>query len=736
MSKLNGHIKQFLIFCTGGIVNFALNTGGTYLLTNYLHLYYLYSFAIIQIIIIIYGFLYNNYLTFRQKKTSPWVAFKFIAFLHLFALINILFVRFFTDSIGLPYLISIIVTITFTIIGRFILYKKFVFIEDHSFLRHFFTRHYPVIILGAFLFIATLFIFGLIPGLYLNDLSAHYLMAANTDCLLNQGIFHGGYCLNYGYPYGHPFLMGLPFIYTSTFIAKIFFINSYLANSITGIIFILAAFIGTIVLLIKLKVNRYLAVVFGFIWLANPIVFGQSSYHYLMYGFACLPAYILIDLMIIGRLKGASINYCSAIWLIILILVRGLALFMDGYSFIISAFATGIILITKIIWQKYSPTVILKILFSFIFANLLAVLAYKLYSGTISGYGVMPLDFFRGQGIDWATFFVPSDNYWWASLVDIGYQWSDSATAYSFWGDGGNVFYSYLGFSLIVLLIVFLISRISKNITTKALLTAGLIALIISWGPAIKIHATRLAAAHASLTFDDYLMPAAETTFNLPYAGLYVAIPGLNNMRAIYRWLLLFKLCLIIAAALYLTHLFRQRSARPIAYLILAIIIIESLPNLSLLHQKYISNLDQLQLFNQDVIADLKKNISPGQRVYFVSTDNDFLANYIAAQLNIRSYNTGFDKNQTIAQAHWPSAIANIQPGEQLADSIYEALSTHQVDQIIYPYFNLRWDAYAWPPDAVAVQNTQQKTLLLSSDPRLLVDSHPYYTVVTINPDS
>jgi len=120
--------KQFAIFTLGGGVNFILNTAVTYFLTDVLGLYYLYSYIIVQIIIITYGYLYNSLITFKQKKPTRKSLIKFLVCLPIFAFLNVILVKILTDWLGIYYLISIVVTIFLTIAGRFYIYKKWVFV--------------------------------------------------------------------------------------------------------------------------------------------------------------------------------------------------------------------------------------------------------------------------------------------------------------------------------------------------------------------------------------------------------------------------------------------------------------------------------------------------------------------------------------------------------------------------------------------------------------------------------
>lgn len=369
-----------------------------------------------------------------------------------------------------------------------------------------------------------------------------------------------------------------------------------------------------------------------------------------------------------------------------------------------------------------------------ILANITAIILYKFYTGTTGGYSIMPLDFFRAQGVDLVTLFIPNSIYWWAGILKIGYNWGDNAFAYSFWGDGGNLYFSYLGISLISVFVTFFFSKFKKSITTKSIILVGIIALIFSFGPSLKINDTRPAVDQSTIAFEDYLMPTDQATFNLPHQYLYLFTPGINNMRAIHRWLLLFKLTLLIVAAVFLSQLIKQKKYKNLAIILTALIFIESFPNINYLHQRHTNNLSQLNAFQSDIIDNLKNHLNEGEVIYFVSEENDFLANYIAAQLNVNTYNTGVDKNQKIAEQYWPEEIGLINSDDNFNQSTYQALSSGLVDKIIYPYFNLRWNAYAWPPSQSDVSEAKDNFDRLIDDPNgnLEIENYQYYSIITL----
>jgi len=121
--------KQFAVFGLGGVTNYLLNIGLTYALTEWLGWYYLLSFTVVQMIIIVYNFLYHNWLTFRGARMSGWTFIKYLLWLGVFALINIGLVKLTTDYLQWHYMISIFAVTAVTMVVKFLIYRKYVFID-------------------------------------------------------------------------------------------------------------------------------------------------------------------------------------------------------------------------------------------------------------------------------------------------------------------------------------------------------------------------------------------------------------------------------------------------------------------------------------------------------------------------------------------------------------------------------------------------------------------------------
>lgn len=114
ISRLWALFGQFVIYCIGGGISALANLGITYALTEWLLIWYLYSYAIGTFISILINFYYQRKVTFgvADKITSRLQ--KFFVVMGLAVAMNFALVYVFTDILGLWYVFSIVV-VTFIV---------------------------------------------------------------------------------------------------------------------------------------------------------------------------------------------------------------------------------------------------------------------------------------------------------------------------------------------------------------------------------------------------------------------------------------------------------------------------------------------------------------------------------------------------------------------------------------------------------------------------------------------
>jgi len=120
------HYPYFFII--GGLA-YGINIGLTFLLTEYIHLWYLLSFIIAALISLTCSFILNSLFTFRGylRESHPERYALYIGFYIVSALITFALVYILTSIFNIHYLISITVV---TLVSSFVTYivnKKFIF---------------------------------------------------------------------------------------------------------------------------------------------------------------------------------------------------------------------------------------------------------------------------------------------------------------------------------------------------------------------------------------------------------------------------------------------------------------------------------------------------------------------------------------------------------------------------------------------------------------------------------
>jgi len=593
-----------------------------------------------------------------------------------------------------------------------------------------------------------LFLYGLVPG-HINGISSFWSVAGITQGLVNKGLLSHGFIKNVGGNLGLPLLAGLPFYYLAGFLSVAFGLNPYVSSLMAGVVFLSVALGSMIYLLKRLGINRYVAVVCSYLFLSLSINYGQAGYGAMMYGFMLMPFYVLIDFAFINYLGGDRLNkWKTAGFFLLYASVKTFALFMDGYSFVISSTASFFIMAAfvkknydleknvgpvKEKWFLRSSVVTGVTIF--IAAHLLALVLYKLYVPGGASYSVMSLDFFRAQGADLITFLVPGHGLLFLDWLGLTRWWN----ARAFYGDGSNVIYNYLGYTILLMFVAFLVLERKKSFFVKALVVAGLFTLVMSIGPSLKINDRRTSFEKAGhVVLSDYYMPESAATINLHTGFIYKYVPGIRNMRVLTRWLLLFKFSMLLCVALFLTDLVKKRKYAVVIVLIV-ISLIEMQPNVFAVNLRNSNYYAEMKAFNP-VLSSLGRYVHKGERVFFLSDENDYLANYICPELDIRCYNNGGDKNMQLSWKYLPREIQNMRQYKK-AGSLYNvnenaasAMSKGLLDVLVLPFFELRWDSYRWPPSEKA--RLKARKLMLSkfdtNDPQFSYVEEKWFGIVKL----
>ncbi len=593
------------------------------------------------------------------------------------------------------------------------------------------------------LIVGLTFIYGFVPGLHVSDFVQGLATIADMQSLINHGFF--SYLQNTGYPLGAPFTGGLPTTYLATFLAIILRLTPYTAYCLSGIIIIIVSFSSLTVLCKKLGADKYIAIAVSFLFLLLSFNYGQVGYGSTMFGFMLLPAYLLTDYFYFDYFqKYEERTVKKTLFLTSLyIAVKVISLFICGYTFTIAATFSSLYLVfyciksfieTKGLKQMSAP------ILGFIAAYGIAVFLYYTYIPGVSSYGVMPVDFFRAEGVDIFSLLIPPQGY--SHLLDVAGISRNYGGPFAFYGDGNQVLYNYLGYSVVSSFItsVFAI-RNKKNLFIKTLLVAGVIAFFLSLGPSVKFYNVRpnFGADIQTITFQDYLMPKEAALFDTHTGFLYQHIPGLKMMRAVYRWILFPKLVMFIIISLGLSALIAENRKwyRYLVFFLIVLMIAEIFPNLKKLNARYSANFSKKQALDQSLIGDLGRFVHKGDKIFFVSSENDYLSSYMCSTLDLTCYNVSGDKNQVLSNMYWPKEIKEMRQYQNINENAFSLMKSGDLDKLVLPYFNLRWDAYSWPPteDEVEKAKIDFARKFDYHDKHFQVRYSKYFAVVTLNMD-
>jgi hypothetical protein len=292
---------------------------------------------------------------------------------------------------------------------------------------------------------------------------------------------------------------------------------------------------------------------------------------------------------------------------------------------------------------------------------------------------------------------------------------------------------------------------LSKNKTHGVpLLVLGILATYLALGPSLKVHSLRPDADRAAGNFQA-TMPPEYAIAPTGTAYLSTHVPGFKNMRASYRWSALTVLAFWALFVLLIAELSR-RDRHKAAWWLLGLMMASNLPNPEsrlaysevrhyqsqvLLHAP-LHFRDQFVQLDQSIVADFRQDAPKDGITAFFPRGNDFLAAYLAATSNTRTYNIGGDKNGALAQAHWPASISTLFASDTttLAGNVERTLVDRSARAVVISYVDLLWNAHQWPPTSAELAQARARYTpavnTLSADPRFVVKERPYYALVMV----
>lgn len=575
-------------------------------------------------------------------------------------------------------------------------------------------------VLFAFLAVAfVLFIQEAIPFLMMPTLGQAVWSMGFSESLANGSLF-SVFAHNFGIPKPAAIAFGLAGAWPASLFIRLG-MSAADAYSSTAALWLGLGFLSAYKIAFRFGAARSIALLGAVAWSTMPVIWAHAGYSMLSWGIGLLPFYFLTALKLVpSRPESATIALSSVALYFITAII---AIFMDGYTFVMFASGTSILLLYTLLTQPERRKSVLRLIIPVHIVSFgAAYVLYSLYIGK-SGFDAPPIDFFRGWGVDLTYITAPTRGVQWLpDVLGLSVKRTDEVH----FGDASVWTTTFFLPTLLLGIAGWWRTRSSMKRSSCFLLIA-IFGIYMALGPSLKVDSVKpesLQLSHPQQ--QSALMPASLALMPTGTAWISEKLPGFNVMRASYRWsaLGIFALWALMMMWASQAEGKSQRAWIPA----LAALIIINLPNVQ---GRWENGTDYRLMFKQidnDFIGKLAALTHPGEKVLFLPWGNDFMATYAAPRTGLRTYNIGGDKNLAAAQAGWPQELTGLS-GNLDADSAQAAAMTlvrGTADTLVIPYFNMLWAPHIWPclaQTAARLTEEQQQQLRGIPDFRCPADS-------------
>ena len=570
--------------------------------------------------------------------------------------------------------------------------------------------------------------FGAIPWRSLPTLGQALWASGFAQSYANAGWF-SIYATDFGLPTPAPISFGLPATLVQGLLIRVFGIAAVDAYTLTAVLYLALALYGAASMARLLGASFFPSLAAGLLWLSLPLVWNHVSYSMLALGFALLPFYLycFCRLSITESATTEILNVARFFFACIV------AIFMDGYTFMMFAVATAITWL-GILW---SDTAQRKRMLAFVLPCLVAGfgLAYFLYTAFIGHhhYVASPLNFFRGWGVDVTMLLQPTrEVHWLWDALGLSVARNDKV----FWGDGSVWITTFLAPLLASGLCGYVIAR--RHPRATILFGMAVMGIYLALGPSLKVNSTKQVEG-ISQADSGPLMPEQYAVGPTGSEWLSLNLPGFRDMRAAYRWTGLGALGLWGLTVLLLARLDRRSTAAACA--LAALLIVTFLPPLPQTLRTAVAYRNQADAIDRALGADLRKIAGPHGNVFFAPYGNDFIVNYLSATNHFTSHNIGGDKNLEMAQKAWSEPrLALTEPNlnnPQFLRNVRSLLLTGATDVVVMPYFDTLWSAHQWPPSSQLTLSLREQRLPVAraaaASPCFQIEEFRLFAAVSLN---
>jgi hypothetical protein len=566
-------------------------------------------------------------------------------------------------------------------------------------------------------------LFGSVPFLTLPTLGQSYWISGFAESLARSD-WSTLHATHFGLPRPAPVVFGLPGVWVQSLFIRVG-AHPIDAYSMMYLFWLAVALWGATDLARRFGARDGVAWLFGVCWLTQPVVYWHAGYSMLAIGFALLPFYFGVVL----RVVDPPVSNWRSTWMfgMAMILIAVLALFMDGYSYMLFVAAMVGYASLLAMNSRESRRHILTRASPWMVGSVVA--PYFVYTAYVGGstYERESLDLFRAFGVDLTMLIRPTKHAHW--LWDqIGF--SAVRPESTFYGDASVHITTFL---LPLVLLVLIAALWRRRIPWRAwmlMLIAGC-SLYLSLGPSLKVNSTR-PTTNASAADVAGGMPAGEAIGPTGNAWLFENLPGFKNMRATYRWIGLTFMGLW-GALVILSSLDEDTQTKPWLKVAMPIaLFLMTTPNL------YVHTLqanEQYAIFksiDELSVGELRAQTHAGDRALFIPVGNDFVVSYLAPRVDLRTFNTGGDKNLRMAQQYWPESIRRLltSPPSALSCTARGILRSGDADVLVLTPLDL---GFGLSSNVSLYRAHQQVLAELEKDRMFAVHRGRYFSSVTLS---
>lgn len=428
------------------------------------------------------------------------------------------------------------------------------------------------------------------------------------------------------------------------------------------------------------------------IWMTMPIIWAHAEYSMLSLGISLLSFYFL-SFFKLFPIEDEKIKTTPSS-IVLYPIATIISVFMDGYTFMMFATGSSILIIYSLLTRPDIRNNLLKFFVPIhVISFSLAYTLYCLYIGRLN-FETHTLDFFRGWGLDLSFFAIPTKGVLWLpDLLGASIKRSDER----YFGDE-SVWATT--FALPVLIFGLLSWLHVKHLTkiSTGILLVSVFGFYMALGPSVKINSvkpvalqlTRPGPQSATMASDYAVAPTGN-------AWISESFPGFNVMRASYRWLALSVFTFWLLILIWMT----KANKKEVKFLLapLSFLFLLNLPDYENKWNNGIDNRIMFQQIEQKLVKELNKKIRPNETVAFLPWRNDFIVNYLAPKVGFRTFNIGGDKNLSAAQSHWPQEMLFL--GDEIdsvkANSSLKMLIDGNADVLVITNFHMLWSSHLWP---------------------------------------